>query len=171
MSIAMYSSIADAYIDRLKSHFRVSSDEALARRIGTAKSTIATWRRRGSIPEQVYGELFEREQIDFFAVIDQYLGEKLAATEAGHIAVLIMFGRLARELGPEDMVEWATWVGRNRTSLLSRLAKRADHRSLSEGSIPDRLAQILVTVASSAQYGASFLREARSAIDAEQGYQ
>jgi hypothetical protein len=36
----------------LKTQFGVESDDALAAKIGVAKSTVATWRRRGGIPSK-----------------------------------------------------------------------------------------------------------------------
>lgn len=51
---------ASAVLVGLKAHFRLESDEALAARLGVAKSTIATWRRRGSIPSRAAKELESR---------------------------------------------------------------------------------------------------------------
>ena len=46
-----------AFIRGLKAHFGVGSDDALAEKIGVAKSTIATWRRRGTIPAKAAGQI------------------------------------------------------------------------------------------------------------------
>ncbi|WP_352874987.1 helix-turn-helix domain-containing protein [Mesorhizobium sp. M1006] len=47
----MTDSIVDRYIRELKRHFKVTSDDDLSRKVNIGKSTLASWRRRGAIPE------------------------------------------------------------------------------------------------------------------------
>lgn len=47
-------------IRSLKIHFGVTSDDALAERLGVAKSTVATWRRREAVPARAM-EQIERD--------------------------------------------------------------------------------------------------------------
>lgn len=43
---------ADSIIDALKARFRVPTDQGLAERLRLGRSTVTSWRRRGSVPER-----------------------------------------------------------------------------------------------------------------------
>lgn len=59
-----------AIIKGLKVHFGVESDEALAAKLGVAKSTIATWRRRGAVPSAAARQLEENYGITFTDIVE-----------------------------------------------------------------------------------------------------
>lgn len=114
----MTSTIAGAYIDRLKAHFSVRKDEELTQKIEVGKSTIASWRQRGTIPlvsrvklEELTGISYEETQREFIAEVD----EVSHLIEAGINLALL---RLGSKLSPDDYSAWAIWLSLNRRKLL-----------------------------------------------------
>ncbi|MEE1656480.1 helix-turn-helix domain-containing protein [Microvirga sp. CF3062] len=114
----MTSTIAGAYIDKLKAHFSVRKDEELAQRIAVGKSTIASWRQRGTIPltsrmklEELTGVSYQETQREFVADV----GEISHLIEAGLNLALI---RLGSKLSPDSYSAWAIWLSLNRRKLL-----------------------------------------------------
>lgn len=165
-SRAMHFNVADAYIQNLKSHFGVETDDELARKIGTSKSTIASWRRRGTIPEAVYGHYFQREGIDYFRIIDEYFAERLSESTSGVTILLMIAIRLTKAISEDEYVDWGRWIARNRVVVLKELVKIADHWTLSEESISGRISELMLMVATDPAYGGEFLIEVRKRADA-----
>lgn len=52
------------YIQRLKTHLHVRTDEQLATKLGMSKQNISNWRRRGSVPARVAKDIQERYGIE-----------------------------------------------------------------------------------------------------------
>ncbi len=54
---------ADEVIDVLRKRFRVSTDQALAEQLHLGRSTVTSWRRRGSVPDRYVRMASERPTI------------------------------------------------------------------------------------------------------------
>lgn len=63
MSIGEIIGDVSVYIQRLKAHHGVRTDEELARILGMSKQNIANWRRRGAVPEKVRRRLFKESGV------------------------------------------------------------------------------------------------------------
>lgn len=50
-------------VERLKSALGVSTDQALAQELGLERSTVAQWRRRGSVPA-IYREIIAADEVN-----------------------------------------------------------------------------------------------------------
>jgi len=99
------------YIEHIKKHFGVETDEELAVAIGVKKSTIASWRRRGSIPKRIRQDLHVWHGVDFDRLArgrpdDKQLSDMLVDA-AFYFAIL----RLGRDLDEEQIKEYASWLG------------------------------------------------------------
>ncbi|MBV2360985.1 helix-turn-helix domain containing protein [Thalassococcus sp. CAU 1522] len=58
---------AEGIIVALKRRFRVETDQGLADRLKLGRSTVASWRRRGSVPER-YARFADRTEFDLFGL-------------------------------------------------------------------------------------------------------
>lgn len=86
MSIGEIAGEVSVYIQRLKAHFRVRTDEQLAAHLGMSKQNIANWRRRGAVPEKVSIRLFKQTGILSQAFFENF--ESVAEGNIVHASVL-----------------------------------------------------------------------------------
>jgi transcriptional regulator with XRE-family HTH domain len=64
---SQFSGSVALYVQRLKSHFAVRTDEELAAELGISKQAIANWRRRGAVPLKVQQDFHDRYGIRYQA--------------------------------------------------------------------------------------------------------
>lgn len=140
----MILNIAEAYIDYLKKHFKVSSDDELSKKIGVAKSTIASWRKRKSIPEDVYGELHVSEPIDYFKFMYVYVSTVLSQSQAGDQVLFMACMSIGKELSEEESVELAQWISICKRSIFYELARNNDVPLGTENYLTDDTAQSII---------------------------
>jgi hypothetical protein len=67
---------AEIFIDRVKEVLSLKRDEDLAARFRLGKSTIATWRRRGSIPYKKHSEIEREAGIKYIDILTDELRKK-----------------------------------------------------------------------------------------------
>ena len=161
----MTQSIVQTYIERLKKHFRVTSDDELARKLEIGKSTIATWRRRGAVPKDVWGEQLVYD-IDFFPVIYDHLAKEVSKSEMGERILLNAAMRLSLEINPSDVSEWANWIADHKYWLfykvVQRLTVNQDEMRIDDAYVNNTLVSFALRVASANVLTPSMLMEVRS---------
>lgn len=167
----MNASIVDRYIVELKRHFRADSDDALSRELNIGKSTLATWRRRGAIPNDFYGELLHSHRIDYFAIVQQHIAEALANSPAGEKLLLSAAMLLGRELDPASVKDWANWIADNRTRIFREIV-RLDAPQRTDEVVEDqyvtaRMVGLAMRTASDDVLSASQLRAIRQMLHQE----
>jgi hypothetical protein len=115
MSRASTANPAEDFIDRVKEALNLSRDEDLAARLSLGKSTIATWRRRGSIPFRKHSEIEELTGIKYTDTIVERLHRSNKIRDLCRIGYLNAISRLFNEAKKEELSE-----------LSFRLASRED---------------------------------------------
>ncbi|MDR0810041.1 MAG: hypothetical protein LBE86_13100 [Gemmobacter sp.] len=81
-------------IELLKRRFRVITDEGLAKRLHLGRSTVTSWRRRGSIPER-YIQMAEGQATFLPDFLDK------ALTDVDRAAMTLALVRLIKGFGAE----------------------------------------------------------------------
>ena len=108
-----------AFIQALKQCTGASSDEQLAAELKVGKSTIGSWRIRGSVPNKVKLDALDRYRIDFdsLEVQDQTPSEvvQFLITSAEILSIM----QLAHTLKEDELADYAMWLGENRLRLRS----------------------------------------------------
>jgi hypothetical protein len=93
--------LAAMYIDGLKRALAVDRDEDLAAKVGVAKSTVATWRRRGSIPDTAIPQLEALSGVKFGEVRTRFYSSgaaiRLLAKMAFYKTVVGMVAKAAEQ--------------------------------------------------------------------------
>jgi len=158
--------LADAFISRLKERLDARSDDQLAAGIGVAKSTIASWRRRGDIPPAVAKELEKKHGISFDAVRRELVTEKLDGSVIGDMILLLIAMRLGQELPKNKIEDWAQWIGASREDVLSNVVARSGEWNPAKESLIDKIHGIYRLVISDPFYGKALMSELRSKIEA-----
>lgn len=73
-------SVVGSYIEKMKRVYRVETDEQLAAKLGKAKQTIASWRRRNTIPDSVVAHMTRAFGLNF-ANVDGSIEESTYSTD------------------------------------------------------------------------------------------
>lgn len=157
--------IVSRYTELLKRHFGVKSDDDLARRIGVGKSTLASWRMRGSIPPEIYKRLLADEGIDYFAFVQKHIAWTLADMPAGEKILLNATLALGQKLKRSEFNDWAGWLAENRLAVFERIvgsdsAHRVDER-IEENYVASRLVSLAMSGATGELLSADDLLELR----------
>jgi hypothetical protein len=96
---------ADDAIEQLKRRFRVSTDQELAERLKVGRSTVTSWRRRGSIPER-YARLTDYgTSLSFPPDMDDPTW-----TEAEQAACELALVRLIRGWGADNLGDYTGYL-------------------------------------------------------------
>lgn len=95
------------YILALKTMLDVSSDEALAAGLNVGKSTIASWRRRGSVPKKTGDEIKRRFGVDWKELADPAHRKDALVDTLQKTAFFIAVFKLGRSLPEADLVDVA----------------------------------------------------------------
>jgi len=162
--------IATAYIDYAKSKLGVKSDDELARILDVGKSTIASWRRRGSIPEDLYSDLLTSKEIDYFLFFDEYMTRRLSGSEIGDIVILSMAMIISKNLSTNEIADWAEWISEHRLDIFRFILKEENRTTIGE-QITEEYAQkkilkIYRSILSKESVAANILYSARKLYDA-----
>lgn len=163
--------IAAAYIEYAKSTLGVTSDDELARALNVGKSTIASWRRRGSIPEDLFGDLLISKKIDYFDFFYEYMATRLSMSEIGDAIVLMMAMTIAKSLSSSEIADWAEWISEHRIDIFRFLLKEENRNTIGE-QITEEYAQkkilkIYRSILSKESAAANILFSARKRDDRE----
>ena len=96
---------ADDAIEQLKRRFRVSTDQELAERLKVGRSTVTSWRRRGSVPER-YARLADYgTSLSFPPDMDDPTW-----TDAEHAACDLALVRLIRGWGADNLGDYTGYL-------------------------------------------------------------
>jgi len=100
----MSDGFVSAYIDRAKTLLNVSKDEELAQHIGVGKSTIASWRMRGVIPDKAFEQFETSIGLNRDSFRREWFGSSQAETLLSKIIFYSAVARLfrAHEADPVD---------------------------------------------------------------------
>ena len=106
----MTSDTASGYIADLKRFLSIRSDEELASALGIGKSTIASWRRRGSLSSGAMEEIDAKYGSDWRQKpsLDDFGGRLFEHFSRDVFLLSIM--RLAKTIENEEVIEWASWL-------------------------------------------------------------
>lgn len=103
------------FIDGYKRALAVKTDDELAERIGVAKSTIATWRRRESIPARVQSEAYNDIGIVYLPdglEIESYTPKPVRKLiESAYFVALLRLGQNLKT--DEEIIDFAEWLSQN----------------------------------------------------------
>ncbi|TWD57477.1 bacteriophage CI repressor-like protein [Agrobacterium vitis] len=161
----MMHSIVQTYIERLKKHFGVTSDDDLARKLEIGKSTIATWRRRGAVPRDFWGEKLVYE-VDYFPVIYGHLASELAISELGQRILINGAMHLALELNASEVADWANWIADNKYSIFYRIVQKLtadqDEMRIDDTYVGNTLVSFAIKIASKNMLTPSIIMQVRS---------
>lgn len=159
--------LADAYISHLKERLGTRSDDQLASKIGVGKSTIASWRRRGDIPDQAVRDIEEKCGLSLSAVCREFLAEALNRSRIGDMILLVIAMRLSQSLAKNKVEDWAQWIGASREDVLTEIVARTGGWNRAKESLVDKLHAIYCAVISDSSYGKLFMDELRPKIEAQ----
>lgn len=108
--------LASKYIERLKEVLGVTRDEDLADKVGVAKSTVATWRRRGSIPDASIAQLEAKTGLSYSDIRTEFYSSGAAIRLLARMAFYKTVTKLIVNAADQD-----------RGVLAINLAVQADH--------------------------------------------
>jgi hypothetical protein len=128
----MTDSIVDRYIRELKRHFKVTSDDDLSRKVNIGKSTLASWRRRGAIPEDFCKDMLDGERVDYFKIVRDHLAEATSMSAAGEKILLSAAISLGRQLDEASARDWASWIADNRLRIFQEIVKLDEAERIDE---------------------------------------
>jgi hypothetical protein len=94
---------SEEIIEALKRRFAAATDQVLAERLSIGRSTVASWRSRGSVPRR-YAALVDEENLPFSLGIGYWSGDERAAT------ILALMRMHAGYLGQVD--SYSAFLGR-----------------------------------------------------------
>lgn len=116
-------SVAESYINALKRAKKANSDDELAKALGLGKSTLASWRRRGAVPNEIAGDLLIDGVLDYLAVIHEHLAQSLASSDLGETMLLQAAMLLASEMNEHEIRQWAGWLAEQRMLIFRAVVK------------------------------------------------
>lgn len=149
------------FIDELKLAVMASSDEELARGLGVGKSTIASWRRRGTIPKAVEVRCREQHGVDWHRIRhgkprDEEITDALF--RAAFYASILLLGRDLRE---EEIPDFASWLAGQEGSARDVLARPLFSGELGRHNTVESHARLLALVLAGRHGTPKQLREAK----------
>lgn len=98
------------FIDELKSVVWALSDDELASALKVGKSTIATWRRRGSVPAKVQRELFIKYGVDYCLIATGEPCDLAQSDRLFKVALYAAILKLGNQLNEAKIEEVASWL-------------------------------------------------------------
>ena len=106
----MTKAAVEAFIEALKVKLDSTSDEELAFVLDIGKSTIASWRRRGSIPKAVRTKIHIEHGLDFKRLEQGRLPDDRLSDYLFEAAFFLAIMRLGRHLPEEKLADYAAWL-------------------------------------------------------------
>lgn len=106
----MSAEAVSAFIDELKSLLWAASDDELASSLKVGKSTIASWRRRGSVPAKIRRQIYFKYKIDYDLIAT---GTPCRDAQSSHLfltAVYAAIMKLAKQAQEAEIEEIASWL-------------------------------------------------------------
>ncbi len=97
----------DEYIAKMKSAYRVNSDEQLASKLGKAKQTIASWRLREAIPDKVVMHMVKKFGLNFASTDGGYEESRFNSDDCIRAAKMLIFASALRDtsLTADELLE------------------------------------------------------------------
>ena len=114
--------IVESYIDHLKKVLDAGTDQELSTKLGIAKSTIASWRKRNSIPDVVLKGIRQSSGVDHIRFIYQFAVEKALKDRLWDVLLFQAAMRLAAEfVETEKINEWSVFIVTSKSMILREL--------------------------------------------------
>ncbi|MGB5086423.1 MAG: helix-turn-helix domain-containing protein [Methylocystis silviterrae] len=108
---------AEDFIDRVKEALSLTRDEDLATRLNLGKSTIATWRRRGSIPFKKHAEIEELTGVKYTDVLVERLTRSNELYDICRISYLNAISKLFNEANKDELNELSFRLSRHEDAI------------------------------------------------------
>ncbi len=119
------SNLASVFIQSVKSALHLPRDADLAERIGVAKSTIASWRLRGEVPDEA-AELMERlSGVSRADAKQQFYASGDAVRLLAKMAFYTQLARLFGRVGAQERGRLAIGIATQSDEILETLVRRA----------------------------------------------
>lgn len=98
------------FIDQLKVKLWSGSDDELSQALGIGKSTIASWRRRGSLPSRIKKEYLYKYGVDYQLIESGVPSEEQIYQKLFEAAFYMCIMRLARSVEENDLADIGGWL-------------------------------------------------------------
>jgi|GEM_PF-5668080 len=90
------------YIQRLKMHFGVKTDEEVASHIGVSKQAVANWRLRGKVPLRVQQQMLDVHNVPYSDWSFEFDGSD---GDVVYAVTLYAFDKLSKRIGAPSIKE------------------------------------------------------------------
>jgi hypothetical protein len=135
----------ELYIQALKSHFGVRTDEELAGKVGLSKQAIANWRSRGRVPLRFQQRMLDEQGIRYSDWDYQF------ESPDGDIIYAVAFYAAQKLLGDQTSPDRLRTVGQVFPQIVKAVTKRLKGISTQEGSA-ESVIELLTTYVDSGRF-------------------
>lgn len=121
----MSAQVVSEFINQLKAALWATSDEELAAKLGIGKSTIASWRRRGSVPDKIQREIYFQYNVDYCLI---ETGKPCILEQSNRLfgtALYAAIMKIGKELDEHEIQDAAAWISAHEIEFRAHIVDRA----------------------------------------------